>query len=99
MSSWVGDIAGTLNKLAQNIDHRLVLSPQAAEILRDRQHQRELLDRRGAQLNQFALHPLRVSFAPCGTHRQQRRHVDRGHGQLPYLDCPLPVAQLPRPPV
>ncbi|MGP4879638.1 acetolactate synthase AlsS, partial [Klebsiella pneumoniae] len=46
----VGDIAGTLNKLAQNIDHRLVLSPQAAEILRDRQHQRELLDRRGAQL-------------------------------------------------
>ncbi|HBX3998465.1 TPA: acetolactate synthase AlsS [Klebsiella pneumoniae subsp. pneumoniae] len=56
----VGDIAGTLNKLAQNIDHRLVLSPQAAEILRDRQHQRELLDRRGAQLNQFALHPLRI---------------------------------------
>ncbi|STT73272.1 acetolactate synthase [Klebsiella pneumoniae] len=38
----VGDIAGTLNKLAQNIDHRLVL------------------DRRGAQLNQFALHPLRI---------------------------------------
>jgi acetolactate synthase-1/2/3 large subunit len=37
-----------------------VLSPQAAEILRDRQHQRELLDRRGAQLNQFALHPLRI---------------------------------------
>ncbi|PLK96145.1 acetolactate synthase AlsS [Klebsiella pneumoniae] len=30
----VGDIAGTLNKLAQNIDHRLVLSPQAAEIVR-----------------------------------------------------------------
>lgn len=56
----VGDIAGTLNKLAQNIDRRLVLSPQAAEILRDRQHQRELLDRRGAQLNQFALHPLRI---------------------------------------
>ncbi|EIY2648699.1 acetolactate synthase AlsS [Klebsiella aerogenes] len=56
----VGDIAGTLNKLAQNIDHRLVLSPQAAEILHDRQHQRELLDRRGAQLNQFALHPLRI---------------------------------------
>jgi acetolactate synthase-1/2/3 large subunit len=37
-----------------------VLSPQAAEILVDRQHQRELLDRRGAQLNQFALHPLRI---------------------------------------
>ena len=93
----VGDIAGTLNKLAQNIDHRLVLSPQAAEILRDRQHQRELLDRRGAQLNQFALHPPAYRSRHAG-HRQQRRHVDRGHGQLPYLDCPLPV-QLPRPPV
>ncbi len=28
---------------------------------------------------------------------QYRKTVDRGHGQLPYLDCPLPV-QLPRPP-
>mgnify|MGYP001140027602 FL=1 len=56
----VGNIAATLNKLSQRIDHQLVLSPQAAEILVDRQHQRELLDRRGAQLNQFALHPLRI---------------------------------------
>ncbi|MCL7653901.1 hypothetical protein M8371_33385, partial [Klebsiella pneumoniae] len=35
----VGDFAGTLNKLAQNIDHRLVLSPQAAGVLPDTQHQ------------------------------------------------------------
>jgi acetolactate synthase-1/2/3 large subunit len=41
----VGNIAATLNKLSQRIDHQLVLSPQAAEILVDRQHQRELLDR------------------------------------------------------
>jgi acetolactate synthase-1/2/3 large subunit len=56
----VGDIAATLNKLTGRISHKLVLTPQAAEILTDRQHQRELLDRRGAQLNQFALHPLRI---------------------------------------
>ncbi|VFS74476.1 Acetolactate synthase, catabolic [Raoultella terrigena] len=56
----VGDIAATLEKLAQRIEHRLVLTPQAADILADRQRQRELLDRRGAQLNQFALHPLRI---------------------------------------
>lgn len=56
----VGDIAATLNKLTRRISHKLVLTPQAAEILTDRQHQRELLDRRGAQLNQFALHPLRI---------------------------------------
>ncbi len=35
-------------------------SPRQAEILRDRQHQREAAGRRGAQLNQFALHPLRI---------------------------------------
>lgn len=29
----------------------------------DRQHQRELLTRRGAHLNQFALHPLRIVHA------------------------------------
>ncbi len=92
----VGDIAGTLNKLAQNIDHRLVLSPQAAEILRDRQHQREPLDRRGAQLNQFALHPLRIVRAMQDiVNSDVTLTVDIG--QLPYLDCPLPV-QLPRPP-
>ncbi|MFH2393964.1 acetolactate synthase AlsS [Raoultella ornithinolytica] len=56
----VGDIAATLNKLTRRISHKLVLTPQATEILTDRQHQRELLDRRGAQLNQFALHPLRI---------------------------------------
>ncbi|MCZ5445501.1 acetolactate synthase AlsS, partial [Escherichia coli] len=33
---------------------------EAHMLARDRQHQRELLDRRGAQLNQFALHPLRI---------------------------------------
>lgn len=43
----VGDIAATLEKLAQRIEHRLVLTPQAADILADRQRQRELLDRRG----------------------------------------------------
>ncbi|EKY3119248.1 acetolactate synthase AlsS [Cronobacter turicensis] len=56
----VGDIAGTLEKLAGRIEQPLVLSDRASEILVDRQNQRELLARRGAQLNQFALHPLRI---------------------------------------
>ncbi|EKS1845292.1 acetolactate synthase AlsS [Cronobacter muytjensii] len=56
----VGDIAGTLEKLAGRIAQPLVLSDRASEILIDRQNQRELLARRGAQLNQFALHPLRI---------------------------------------
>lgn len=56
----VGDIAETLNQLANRIDHKLELSQRASEILVDRQHQRDLLDRRGASLNQFALHPLRI---------------------------------------
>ncbi|EOC1300704.1 acetolactate synthase AlsS [Cronobacter dublinensis] len=56
----VGDIAGTLEKLAERIAQPLVLSDRASEILIDRQNQRELLARRGAQLNQFALHPLRI---------------------------------------
>ncbi|WP_435954476.1 acetolactate synthase AlsS [Dryocola sp. BD626] len=56
----IGDIAGTLDKLAERIDQPLILSPRASEILIDRQHQRELLNRRGANLNQFALHPLRI---------------------------------------
>lgn len=56
----VGDIAETLNLLANRIDHKLELSQRASEILVDRQHQRDLLDRRGASLNQFALHPLRI---------------------------------------
>jgi acetolactate synthase-1/2/3 large subunit len=56
----VGDIAETLNLLANRIDRKLELSQRASEILVDRQHQRDLLDRRGASLNQFALHPLRI---------------------------------------
>ena len=56
----VGDIASTLDKLTARIEKPLILSPRASEILVDRQHQRELLSRRGAQLNQFALHPLRI---------------------------------------
>lgn len=56
----VGDIAVTLNLLASRIEHKLELSQRASEILVDRQHQRDLLDRRGASLNQFALHPLRI---------------------------------------
>ncbi|ALB63576.1 Acetolactate synthase, catabolic [Cronobacter condimenti 1330] len=56
----VGDIAGTLEKLAERIAQPLILSDRASEILIDRQNQRELLARRGAQLNQFALHPLRI---------------------------------------
>jgi acetolactate synthase-1/2/3 large subunit len=56
----IGDIAGTIGKLAAKIESPLILSPRASEILVDRQHQRELLNRRGAQLNQFALHPLRI---------------------------------------
>ncbi|MFB5174383.1 acetolactate synthase AlsS [Erwinia amylovora] len=56
----VGDIAATLEKLTARINHPLSLSPQAVEILQDRQQQRELLALRGHQLNQFALHPLRI---------------------------------------
>ncbi len=56
----VGDIAATLNKLTAAIKVPLELSPQAASILEDRQQQRELLAQRGRQLNQFALHPLRI---------------------------------------
>ena len=59
----VGDIAGTLKKLTANIHSPLDLSPRASEILVARQHQRELLTRRGAHLNQFALHPLRIVHA------------------------------------
>ncbi|CBA32583.1 Acetolactate synthase, catabolic [Cronobacter turicensis z3032] len=43
----VGDIAGTLEKLAGRIEQPLVLSDRASEILIDRQNQRELLARRG----------------------------------------------------
>ena len=50
----VGDIAATLNALAGRMSRSLELSPQATEILIDRQHQRDLLDRRGASLGQFA---------------------------------------------
>ncbi len=56
----VGDIASTLEKLVGHIEKPLTLSPRAAEILLDRRHQRDLLNRKGAQLNQFALHPLRI---------------------------------------
>lgn len=56
----VGNIAGTLEKLAQRIEKPLELSAAASEILTDRQQQRELLAQRGAQLNQFALHPLHI---------------------------------------
>ncbi|QLR43784.1 acetolactate synthase AlsS [Enterobacter sp. RHBSTW-00994] len=56
----IGDIASTLKKLTRRIENKLTLSPQANEILIDRQHQRDLLNRHGAQLNQFALHPLRI---------------------------------------
>lgn len=38
----VGDIAETLNLLANRIDHKLELSQRASEILVDRQHQRDL---------------------------------------------------------
>lgn len=56
----VGDIASTLDKLTQRVVAPLELSPVAADILLDRQKQRELLSLRGRQLNQFALHPLRI---------------------------------------
>ena len=89
----VGDIAGTLNKLAQNIDHRLVLS-------RRRRRSSATASTSASCWTAAA----RSTSLPCipahrsrhAGHRQQRRHVNRGHGQLPYLDCPLPV-QLPRP--
>ncbi|MGQ3906211.1 acetolactate synthase AlsS [Mixta calida] len=56
----IGDIASTLDKLAERIEAPLHLSAESAEILKDRQQQRELLAMRGHQLNQFALHPLRI---------------------------------------
>lgn len=56
----VGDIAATLDKLATKIASPLPLSTQAAAILEDRQQQRELLSLQGQNLNQFALHPLRI---------------------------------------
>ncbi|MEM6052246.1 acetolactate synthase AlsS [Erwinia sp. P7711] len=56
----VGDIAATLDKLAARIASPLQLSAQAAAILADRQQQRELLSLQGQNLNQFALHPLRI---------------------------------------
>lgn len=62
----VGDIAETLNLLANRIDHKLELSQRASEILVDRQHQRDLLDRRGA--SSTSLPCIRcASFAPCRT--------------------------------
>lgn len=56
----VGDIAATLDKLAARIASPLQLSSEAAAILADRQQQRELLSLQGQNLNQFALHPLRI---------------------------------------
>jgi acetolactate synthase-1/2/3 large subunit len=56
----VGDIAATLDKLATRIASPLQLSTEAAAILADRQQQRELLSLQGQNLNQFALHPLRI---------------------------------------
>ncbi|WP_067700672.1 MULTISPECIES: acetolactate synthase AlsS [unclassified Erwinia] len=56
----VGDIASTLDKLADKITAPLQLSEQAASVLQDRQQQRQLLSLQGQSLNQFALHPLRI---------------------------------------
>lgn len=56
----VGDIAATLDKLATRIRSPLQLSEETAAILHDRQHQRKLLALQGMNLNQFALHPLRI---------------------------------------
>lgn len=56
----VGNIAETLRKLAERINHPLQLSLEAASVLEDRQQQRQLLALQGASLNQFALHPLRI---------------------------------------
>lgn len=56
----IGDIAGTLDKLAERIEQPLILSPHASEILIERRNQRELLSRKGAHLSQFAIHPLRI---------------------------------------
>ncbi|WP_380182664.1 acetolactate synthase AlsS [Kalamiella sp. sgz302252] len=56
----VGDIAATLDKLTARIEVPLQLSAEAAAILEDRQQQRQLLSLQGKNLNQFALHPLRI---------------------------------------
>ena len=55
----VGDIAGTLNKLAQNIDHRLVLSRRRRRSSATASTSASCWTA-AAQLNQFALHPLRI---------------------------------------
>lgn len=57
----------------------LVLS-LGGEILRD--HNQRELDRRGTSCPASAAYRSRRHAG----HRQQRRPVDRGHGQLPYLD-------------
>ncbi|QTF09945.1 acetolactate synthase AlsS [Brenneria izadpanahii] len=56
----VGDIAATIDSLAQCISAPLPLSSQAQIILRDRCQQRHDLATRGMEMRGFAIHPLRL---------------------------------------
>lgn len=56
----VGDIARTVDLLAEQITQRYVLSPSTSQILEERRQQRELLAQKGRSLQQFAIHPLRL---------------------------------------
>ena len=82
----VGNIAATLNKLSQRIDHQLVLSPPASA--------------GAARPPRRAAEPVCPSSAAHRSrhagHRQQRRDADRRYGELSHLDRPLSL-QLPRP--
>lgn len=56
----IGDIAQTLDILTHHIAKPLIMTAEASAILEDRQLQRQLLTTRAQQLQQFALHPLRI---------------------------------------
>lgn len=56
----IGDIAQTLTLLTQQIARPLILSPETSLVLEDRQLQRQILSTKAHQLNQFAIHPLRI---------------------------------------
>lgn len=56
----VGDIAQTIRKIATRISVPIALNPGSAIVLEDRQKQHQLLAMQGANLNQFAIHPLRI---------------------------------------
>lgn len=56
----VGNIALTLSQLSSRIFIPKELSEKTAAVLEDRHQQRQLLALKGASIEQFALHPLRI---------------------------------------